>query len=257
MENVFMDPEAKTGEFQVPYDILDLPSQGLLYSNKQKSVKVEYLTALDETILTSPNILNNDRLTDVLISRKVKNLGFDPGELLEGDRTAILIFLRVTGFGNKYTQMVYDKQSNSMVEGEIDLSALKQKKLGVNPDADALFDYELPTSNKKVKFKLLNGNDEKEIDNRDENDMKIKKDGISKKLIYRLEKQVVFIDGITDKIKISHIIQNLSIMESRQLRKYINEVEPGIDFKVSAGIPGGGSVDTFLRFNTSFFWPEL
>ena len=86
---------------------------------------------------------------------------------------------------------------------------------------------------------------------------KFEKENISKKLIYRLEKQVVSIDGITDKIKISHIIQNLSIMESRQLRKYINEVEPGIDFKVSAGIPGGGSVDTFLRFNTSFFWPEL
>ena len=68
------------------------------------------MTALDETILTSPNILNSNRVTDVLISRKVKNLGFDPSELLEGDKTAIIVFLRVTGFGSQYYQKVYDME---------------------------------------------------------------------------------------------------------------------------------------------------
>ena len=256
MENVFMNPEADT-EFQVPYDIIDLPSQGILYPNKQKNVKVEFLTALDETILTSPNILNNDRVTDVLISRKVKNLGFDVGELLEGDRTAILLFLRVSGFGNLYNQMVFDINSGEMVEGEIDLTTLEQKKLEVKPDSNGLFDFELPDSKMKIKFRLLNGKDEKEINDRDANDMKIKKDGISQKIIYRMEKQVTSINNVTDKIKISNILKNLSIMESRKLRKYISDIEPGINFKVSARIPGGGSVDTFLRFNTSFFWPEL
>ena len=257
MENVFMSPEAQPGEFQVPYDIIDLPSQGLLYPNKQKNVKVEYLTALDETILTSPNILNSNRVTDVLISRKVKNLGFDPDDLLEGDKTAIIVFLRVTGFGSQYYQQVYDKNTNSMVDGKIDLSALKQKKLSVKPDSEGLFHYELPESKKKIKFKLLSGKDENEIDERDEATMKRTGDGISNKIIYRLEKQVLSIDGIVDKMKISHILQNISILESRRLRKYISDIEPGMDFKVSAGIPGGGSVDTFLRFNTSFFWPEL
>jgi hypothetical protein len=257
MENVFMDPEAKSSEFQVPYDIVDLPSQGLLYTNKQKTVTVEYLTALDETILTSPNILNNDRVTDVLISRKVKNLGFNSDELLEGDRTAILLFLRVTGFGPDYAQMVFDLKSSSMVEGNIDLSTLKQKKLTINPDSDGLFDYELPDSKKRIKFRFLTGKDEKEIEERDAADMERSGDGISKKIIYKLEKQISSIDGITDKIKISNIIKNLTILESRKLRKYINDIEPGIDFKVSARTPGGGSVDTFLRFNTSFFWPEL
>ena len=257
MENVFMSPESKPGEFQVPYDIIDLPSQGLLYSNKQKNVKVEYLTALDETILTSPNILNSNRVTDVLISRKVKNLGFDPNELLEGDKTAIIVFLRVTGFGSEYHQQVYDMDTNSLVDGIIDLSALKQKKLSVKPDSEGLFHYELPDSKKKIKFRLLTGKDENEIDDRDDATMKRTGDGISHKIIYRLEKQVVNIDGIVDKIKLSHILQNISILESRKLRKYISDIEPGMDFKVSAGIPGGGSVDTFLRFNNSFFWPEL
>lgn len=257
MENVLTDPTATPSEFQVPYDIIDLPSQGFLYPNKQKSVKVEYMTALDETILTSPNILNSGKVTDVLISRKVKDLGFDPLELLEGDKTAIIIFLRVSGFGNKYSQMVYDIDTTSMVEGTIDLSTLQQKTLTVKPDKDGFFDYELPDSKKRIKFRLLNGRDENEIEERDAATMKRIGDGISNKVIYKLEKQVVSIDGINDKMKISHILGAIPIMESRKLRKYISDIEPGIDFKVSAGIPGGGSVETFLRFNSSFFWPEL
>ena len=63
----FMDPNFIPDEYKVPYDVLELPSQGLLYPNKKSSVKVEYLTAYDENVLTSPNILASGRLIDVLI----------------------------------------------------------------------------------------------------------------------------------------------------------------------------------------------
>ena len=41
---------------QIPYDIVELPSNGIYYPNKKKTLKVSYLTAADENILTSPNI---------------------------------------------------------------------------------------------------------------------------------------------------------------------------------------------------------
>ena len=66
----FMDPNYVPDEYKVPYDVLELPSQGLLYPNKKSSVKVEFLTAYDENVLTSPNILAGGRLIDVLIERK-------------------------------------------------------------------------------------------------------------------------------------------------------------------------------------------
>ena len=49
----------------------------------------------------------------------------------------------------------------------------------------------------------------------------------------------------------------LTIKESRLLRKYMKDIEPGIDFNTTARTPGGASVSCFLRFNTSFFFPEL
>jgi hypothetical protein len=39
--------------FSLPHDIVSLPSQGIFYKNKKKSVKVGFLTAADENIIAS------------------------------------------------------------------------------------------------------------------------------------------------------------------------------------------------------------
>ncbi len=263
MENLqenqaFMDSGHVPKEFTVPYDVVELPSQGILYPNKKKSVKVEYLTALDENILSSPNISNSSTILDILINRKVKDLGFEYDKLLTGDRMALLIYLRVTGFGEKYTQMVYDEKSKQMVEGEIDLSKLEQKKLTVNPDSEGLFDYKLPSSGHLLKFKLLNSLDEKIMEERNNSLMERSEDeGISFLPILRLEQSIQSIDGITDKITISNMVKKLNILDIRKFNKYVTEIEPGINFKTTARTPGGASVPCFLKFGSNFFWPEL
>ena len=65
------------------------------------------------------------------------------------------------------------------------------------------------------------------------------------------------IEGDRDKMKISRTIKKLPLKDSRNLRKYINEVEPGIDFNTVATIQGGVEVPTFLKIGTNFLWPEL
>jgi len=251
-----MDPNYVPAEYAVPYDILDLPSQGILYPNKKSTVKVEYLTAFDETVLSSPNISGGGKLMDILLERKIKDLGFDPLDLLISDRTAILLFLRITAFGPEYKQIVVNDKSE-LTEGTLDLSSLKQKKLEVNPGKDGCFDYILPTSKKLVKFKFLTGRDEKEIGVLDENYMSKNNTDISNKMFFRLEKQIQSIDGETDKIKLSNMVKTLTIIDSRSLKKYMSEIEPGIDFETTARIRGGGSAGCFLRFNSSFFFPKL
>tara|TARA_Y100000310_G_C20685615_1_gene818744 strand:- start:2665 stop:3441 length:777 start_codon:yes stop_codon:yes gene_type:complete len=256
-KNNILSPEFVPEELSTPYDILELPSQGILYPNKKKSIKVEYLTALDETILTSPNIIANNKVIDTLLERKVKDLGFDHLDLIEGDRTAIIIFLRATGFGEEYKQLIYNPETDDYEEGTINLSELTHKKLTVNPDENGLFDYELPISKNKVKFKFLTGRDEKIIEDQDNELMKRNNTDISTRLLIKLERQVMSINGETDKIKISNLLKKLKIMDSRSLRKYIEELEPGINMSVNARTRGGESVPTFLTFNRSFFWPEL
>ena len=258
MENKNMiDPNFVPDEFKVPYDIIELPSQGLLYPNKKSKVKVEYLTALDENILSSPNIANNGNLLDLLIERKVKDLGFNHSELLIGDRLAILIFLRVTGFGEKYNQLVIDPKTKNLVEGEVDLTTLKTKQLKVKPDNNGLFDYTLPDSGKIIKFQLSSGKDETIVEQKNAQMKERFNSEENFSPILRLEQMIHSIDGETDKIKLSNIIKRLKILDVRNFNKYATSIEPGIDFETQARIQGGESVSCFLRISTSFFWPEL
>ena len=257
INNVF-DPNYVPDDIKVPFDIIELPSQGILYENKKSKVKLEYLTAMDENVLSSPNISNSDSVLDILLNRKIKDLGFDPLDLLIGDRMSLLIYLRVTGFGEKYPQSVWDEKNNKMVEGEVDLSKLEQKKLTVVPDENGLFDFELPISKQKIKFKLLTARDDKTIEERNK---QIQERTNEKKISFiptlRLEQLIQSIDGNRDKMKIAQTIARMKIMDIRKLNKYISDIEPGVNFKTKARIQGGESVDMFLRFTPSFFFPEL
>jgi len=253
-----MDPNHIPEDLKTPYDVVELPSQGLLYKNKKSKVKVEYLTAMDESILTSPNLSNNsNEMIDVLLKSKVKDLGFEVNELLEGDRVALLIFLRSTGIGEIYQQIVYDEGVGDFVDGEINLSELKLKKLTIKPDENNEFDFTLPTSNKKIKFKLLTAKDEDDVIERDRAQMKRSGSKISNKVVLRLESMVTEVDGDRSKIQISNILKKIPLLDSRKLRKYIDDNEPGIDLNTVARIQGEGSVKCFLRFGKNFFFPEF
>jgi hypothetical protein len=253
--NSFMDPNSVPDEYKVPYDVIELPSQGLLYKNKKSSVKVEYLTAYDENILTSPNLLNSGKVLDVLIERKVKDLGFDPKELVSGDRMAILLYLRTTGLGNEYEQLVFDSTGN-MVSATIDLTEIKTKNLTVKPDENNEFDFTLPISKSKVKFRFLSQKDEEEIDEIDKKLLE-KNGNVSTKNSLRLERTIMEIDGNRDKLKISHHLKKLKIMDVRKFNKYVTDIEPGLDLNVIARTQGGESVDTFLRVGRTFWNPEV
>jgi len=258
MENrSFLDPNYVPDQYKIPYDVIELPSQGLLYPNKKSSVKVEYLTAYDENILSSPNLLNSGKYLDILIENKVKDLGFDHRELLSGDRLAILLFLRTTGLGNEYRQYVF-KENGNMVEGTIDLSSIKFKKLEIKPDENNEFDFVLPTSGMKIKFKILTQKDEEEIEEIDKKTLE-RNNGISSLSTLRLERSIMEIDGERDKLRISHILKSpkVKIIDIRKFNKYLTEIEPGLDLKTTARTSGGESVDCFLRLGKNFWFPEI
>jgi hypothetical protein len=253
-----MDNSAyKDESLSIPYDVIELPSQGLLYPNKQSTVKIEYLTTMDESILSSPNLLENGLFLDTLLDRKVKNSEIPPKEMLMGDRMAILVFLRSTGYGPIYPIRAYDSNTSAFFDTEFDLSTLKVKKLNIKPDKDNMFDYILPNTKKNVKFKILTGEQYKKIDERDEAYQKRSGTDQSNKVVYTLEEMIKNIDGETDALKISSIIHRLPIMDSRSLREYASSIEPGLDFNITVRTPGGASVDTFLTIGRQFFWPDI
>lgn len=251
--------ETNNSEFsmEIPFDMLELPSKGLLYPGRKPVVKVEYFVTADENILVSPNLIKNGKVFEVLLNRKVKELGFDVRDMLIGDRNAILLWLRASAYGEMYPVKLTDPSTGDEFEHNIDLSKLDVKELGATPDENGEFTFELPKTKKTVKFRFLTGRDEDDLMKIMERKMKIGGlDGVSNLLTSRLEKQITEIDGNRDIMFISRFIQVLPAFDSLKFREYVNSIEPGIDMKVNVEAPSGENFRITLPITTEFFWPN-
>jgi len=240
--------------FEVPFDILPLPSKGLLYPGQKDSMKVEYMTASDENILTSPNLIKSGKVIDVLIERKVKESPVPLDDLLVGDRNAIMIWLRATGYGEMYPVKLTDPVTAEEFETEVDLNDLKTKEIGAQPDERNEFSFTLPKSKKVVKFKMLTVGVEREIVSKSEKRAKLTKSPITNLLTNRLEKQIVEVDGNRDPNYIGKYIQFMPAYDSLKFREYVDNIEPGIDMTVDVEGPSGEPFRSTLPIGLNFFW---
>lgn len=143
------------------YDAINLPSKGECYRNKQKTVDVSYLTAYDENLILSPNLYRNGTFLDHILKNKVKN--FNPDDLIQGDRDAIIIWLRASGYGNEYPVSVVDEATGKEFDTVVDLSQLKYRKFTLKGDENGYFNFTLPVTGDEIKFKFLTNRDTKKL----------------------------------------------------------------------------------------------
>ena len=138
--------------FNLPHDIVPLPSGGIFYPSKKKSIKVGYLTAADENVLV--NFDGNKSIKESIVLPLLKNKVYEPDlrpeDLLDGDIEAILIFLRNTSFGPEYKVNLIDPQTQKTFTGSIILDELNIKKPDVKPEEDGSFSTTLPKSNVSI-----------------------------------------------------------------------------------------------------------
>jgi hypothetical protein len=243
-------------ESNEPYDIIPLPSEGLFYENKKSSVKVSYLTAADENILLSPNLLKSGKALDVLLERKILDKDIKPSDLLPGDRDAIYIFLRSTGYGNIYPVKLRDPKTGEEFDYEVDLSVLKYKPIQM-PDVSGEYTMKLPLSKNTIKFRLLTTKDVDSIDEEIEKKKKMMKFYVDETSTKKLERMIMEIDGDRDKGRISQFILNMRIGDSSAIRKEYSKVEPGVDLSLEVEAPSGEFFRTSVPITISFFWPDF
>jgi hypothetical protein len=236
-----------------PYDLIPLPSEGKLYPNKKKVVKVAYLTTADENILTSPNLVESGDFLEILINRKLLEPSLRYIDLLPGDRNAIMIWLRATGYGEMYPVTIYDNDGEPF-DTEINLTELKTVNLTIDPDEDGLYSFTLPVSKNRIKFKLLTIGDMEELE--DESESR-KGDFVNSESTMILEAQIVSINDNKDRAFISDYVENMRVLDAKKLREYMNSISCGIDMSISVKSPKGDMVNTFLPLTTKFFWPDF
>ena len=253
-------PKSSTGmgDFEVPFDIIELPSKGVLYKGTtldgKESLKIQYMTAAQEDILTSPNLYSSGRLLEVLLRSVIKDVGIDPNELLIGDRNTILVWLRSTGYGEKYPVTMQCGKCGSDFENEFDLSTLKTKGLEKSPDENNLFSYVLPVSKKQIKFKLLNCKEEQVIAKQVENN---KGQAINNAGSLTLFNMIQDVDGNTDRGYIKKFVENMLVKDSKSLRGYYGKLEPGIVLLQKVVCSNCGyETKEVIPVRDNFFWPD-
>jgi len=238
--------------FNLPHDLVPLPSNGVFYKNKKKSVKVGYLTATDENILLNTSQGNRESVVLSLLRNKLYESDLRPDELLTGDVEAILIFLRNTAFGPEYEVSLTDPQTGKKFSYTLLLDELNIKKTDNKPTEDGLFVVKLPKSGDEVKLRPLSLADSLEIEKMVES---YPTNRVAPKVTWKLNKQITSINGETDKGQIAKYIETMPIMDSKFVRTFLNQNEPRLDLQKEVTAPSGEKVIVDITFGVEFFRP--
>ena len=245
MEETRIDPA-------IAYDVIELPSKGIHYTNKKKSVRVAYLTASDENILSSPSFLNTNTVITELLKRKILDKDLNIEEIVEEDRQAILIFLRNTAFGSEYNLTITDDKTGNEFTVEVDLGSLKIKDFNLVEDTNGEYGHYLEKSKTEITFKFLTQKQEDEIE-------KIKEswngNGVAPVITKQLEMMIKSVGDIREAMKIRSFIEMMPIKDSQDFRKFVQDNKPGLDLTQPVTTPSGDTIQVNIGFGVEFFRP--
>jgi len=232
-------PPAQTGGFSfvVPTEFVELPSQGKFYPqghplHGQDSIEIRQMTAKEEDMLTSRTLLKKGVALDRVISSLIVNKAIDPDSLLVGDRNAIIISTRVSGYGNMYETKVSCPACGTTQEYSFDLNQANiydgedARDLGVKTNDDGTFNVSLPRTGVDVQFRLLNGRDEKSFLSGLQSDKKTKKE---KNITRQIAAIVVSLNGDNSMQAKQYFIDNVPSIDSRHLRLAYRLAAPNVD----------------------------
>ena len=119
------------------------------------------------------------------------------------------------------------------------------------------FEFTLPTSKINITFKLLTQGDDLKVEKEIEGLKKLNK--TSSEGTIRLKHTLLSINGDYDKRNIRKFIDDeLLARDARALRKYIVEIQPGINMDVNVEFKDGYVENNVnLPINVNFFWPDV
>lgn len=241
---------------------IPLPSRGLLYPTQhplymKDEVDIKPMTAQEEDILTSRALIKNGTVIDRLLSACVSDRRVDVKSLLSGDRTALMVGIRVSGYGEEYDTELTCGSCEAKSKRQFLLSNLNIKRLQIEPIAPGVnaFRFKLPLSGKTVVFKFTTGHDEDEITKFGEKKKKLggfDESLVTTKLLYN----IISVDGDDKRDAVAKFVRSMRAMDSLKLREYIETNEPGIDMRQPTSCSAcGAEEEVQMPIGVTFFWP--
>ena len=242
-------------EHKFPSEVIDLPSEGKLYPEghplKDGKIEIKYMTAKEEDILTSQNLIKKGVVIDRLLDSLILTEGVKVDDLIIGDKNAVMVASRVLAYGPEYSCEVVTP-SGDKLQHTFNLAECPFKKLPKDVTENS-FEVTLPISKKKIKFGILTGKEEALI----EKDLKAsrKVGAVSPELTTRLRYVIKEVDGDNSQSVINETSINMLARDSMFLREEIKKVSPDIELQQEVEV-GGESVKVNIPMTVNFFWPD-
>lgn len=246
--------------FPFPTEVITLPSKGLVYPESSPlskgEITIKLMTAKEEDILTSTNLIKKGIQLDKLLESIVVEPGVNVNDLVIGDKNAILITSRILAFGPEYITKIVDPFDSEETEVTIDLTTIKVKEIDESLlNRQNEYSFVLPNSKTSIKFKLLTHGDEIAINKDIEASQKTLK--TSNEITTRYRRMIVEVDGNREFGYISNFVSNrLLAGDSKALRKEVNRITPDLDLTFDYTSPITGETEALrIPFGIGFFYP--
>lgn len=261
----FTQQSDQAKKFEYPSEVVDLPSQGWFYDPSSPlasgKIEIKYMTAREEDILTSQNLIKKGVVLDKLLEALIVTPGVKLDEILVGDKNAIFIAARILAYGKDYKIKFKDPSNNEEVEDTIDLSLIEPKEFNFEQYEKGrnIFNFELPFSKKTVHWSLLTHNDEQNIDNELKAVKKFTKNkNETAEVTTRLKYVIKAIDGEEDRAKIkSFVDRELLARDSLAFREFIKENTPDLDMTFNFESEDTGYEERMtIPLGVDFFYPS-
>lgn len=252
--------------FSAPSEFVELPSGGKFYPSDHplhnvKEVEIRHMTAREEDILTNVALIKKGTAIDRMLQSILVSPNVPIEQFLSGDKNALTIAARITGFGAEYETKVHCPACGEVSDFEFDLN-----EAAVNDGTDLSDNVEmtengtfvisnLPSCDKKVEVKLMTGRDELALSKSQEQK---KKNNLPPTTVTdQLKMIIVSLDGSTKAKDINDFVDTMPLRATKALRKIYNDITPNVDLTQDFVCRHCDFSDRMeVPFSTEFFWPK-
>ena len=255
-------------KFITPTEFVELPSEGLYYPpghslHNQKVVEIKHMTTKEEDILTSAALLKSGLAIERMLESIIVNKNIKTSDMLLGDKNALIIAARAHGYGATFETAVDCPSCGANQNYTFDLSSLEIKKPSpedlkekeVTKTENNTFLIPLPESDYNIEVRLLNGHDEKKLNDAAEH--KRKRNLPDTAVTDFLRAIIVSVNNISDANSLNGFINTLPAIYGRYVRKTYDILVPVLDLEhpfVCAECNFEGTSEVPLT--SDFFWPN-
>ena len=256
----------KSLDFVAPTEFVELPSRGRGYGeghplHGEEVVEIRFMTAKDEDILSSETLIKKgiaiERfMQNILVDKRIKT-----SSLLIGDRNAIIIAARRSGYGAMYETKVMCPDCGERSQFTFDLNEPKiqesiiDEKFNISATNKGTFIVVPPLTGYKIELRLLTGKEETHLAER----MRTAKKKKQQESIIsdQLKLMIVSVEGHEDQQVVNTYVNNMTTQDSRYLRQAFKAITPDVRVADDFECPScGHEQELEVSFGADFFWPD-